>query len=140
MLRREATLVPIRATKSVALVRGVGVAKAVDHARRSGCHIVSMSLGGVMLTGALEAAIQVAVRSGTIVMAAAGNWDWAPFPLPGRAKFVVERPVPELPRGCRVQRRLGAMVRLLARQEGAHQRARGERVGASADGRGQCHP
>jgi len=86
----EATLVPIRATKSVALVRGVGVAKAVDHARRNGCHIVSMSLGGVLLTGALEAAIQAAVRSGTIVMAAAGNWDWAPFPLPSRAKFVVE--------------------------------------------------
>jgi subtilisin family serine protease len=86
----EAMLLPIRATKSVALLRGVGVAKAVDHARRNGCHVISMSLGGVLLSGALEAAIDAAVKSGMIVMAAAGNWDWARIPLPGKAKFVVE--------------------------------------------------
>lgn len=66
----EAMLLPLRATKSVALVRGVGAAKAVDHARRNGCHVVSMSMGGVLLTGALEAAIELAVQSGMIVMAA----------------------------------------------------------------------
>ena len=86
----EAMLLPLRATKSVALVRGVGAAKAVDHARRNGCHVVSMSMGGVLLTGALEAAIELAVQSGMIVMAAAGNWDWARISLPGQAKFVVE--------------------------------------------------
>ena len=68
-----ATLVPIRTVKSVVQVFSGDVAKAVDHARRSGCHVISMSLGGIGLVG-LEAAIGRAVREGVIVMAAAGNY------------------------------------------------------------------
>ena len=77
-----ATLIPYRATRSVALVRAGGVAKAVDRARLAGCDVVSMSLGGYLLTGDLEAAINAAVAGGMIVMAAAGNWDWSPISLP----------------------------------------------------------
>jgi hypothetical protein len=68
-----ATLVPIRTVKSVVQVFSGDLAKAVDHARRSGCHVISMSLGGIGFVG-LEAAIGRAVRDGVIVMAAAGNY------------------------------------------------------------------
>lgn len=67
-----ATIVPIRATESVVQVFDLDVAKAVRWARTHDCHIVSMSLGGKGLFG-LEDAIQEAVNSGMIVMAAAGN-------------------------------------------------------------------
>jgi hypothetical protein len=77
-----ATLIPYRATRSVALVRAGGVAKAVNRARVAGCEVVSMSLGGYLLTGDLEAAINAAVAEDVIVMAAAGNWDWSPISLP----------------------------------------------------------
>jgi hypothetical protein len=48
------------------------VAKAVDHARKVGCHVISMSLGGKGFFG-LQKQIQRAVDAGMIVMAAAGN-------------------------------------------------------------------
>lgn len=68
-----ATLVPIRAVTSVALVFDGNVAKAVDHARRTGCHVISMSLGGVGFSSSLRAAIQAALADGLLVLAAAGN-------------------------------------------------------------------
>jgi hypothetical protein len=68
----SARLVPIRATESVVQVFDTDVAEAVHWARRSGCHVVSMSLGGKGLFG-LEDAIQEAVDAGLVVMAAAGN-------------------------------------------------------------------
>ena len=68
----EATLVPIRAVESVVQLFDSDVARAVDHARRSGCRVISMSLGGKGFFG-LEKAIQRAVDDGVIVMAAAGN-------------------------------------------------------------------
>ena len=71
-LAPEAMLVPIRATESVVQLFDSDVAKAVNHARAVGCHIVSMSLGGKGFFG-LEDEIQKAVDSGMIVMAAAGN-------------------------------------------------------------------
>jgi len=67
-----ATLVPIRTIKRVIQVFDRDVAKAVEHARQVGCHVISMSLGGSDFFG-LEAAIERAVRDGLIVMAAAGN-------------------------------------------------------------------
>lgn len=67
-----ATLVPIRAVNSVVLLPGTNVIRAVEHARRVNCHVVSMSLGGLGLFG-LRQAIQRAVDRGMIVMAAAGN-------------------------------------------------------------------
>lgn len=72
-LAQEARLVPIRAVESVVQVFDSDVAKAVEHARRVGCHVISMSLGGKGFFG-LEEQIQRAVDSGLIVMAAAGNF------------------------------------------------------------------
>jgi serine protease len=68
----DATLVPIRATESVVQLFDSDVAEAVSHARKVGCHVVSMSLGGKGFFG-LEREIKRAVDSGMIVMAAAGN-------------------------------------------------------------------
>ena len=67
------TLVPIRTVKSVAQFFDGDVAKAVNHARATGCGVVSMSLGGLGFRG-LEAAIDRAVGDGVIVAAAAGNY------------------------------------------------------------------
>jgi len=72
-LAPEAKLVPIRATESVVQLFDTDVAKAVAHARRVGCHVISMSLGGKGFFG-LRGEIQKAVDSGVIVMAAAGNF------------------------------------------------------------------
>jgi subtilisin family serine protease len=66
------TIAPIRAVNSVVQVFDRDVAKAIDHARRTGCHVISMSLGGSGFLG-LRAAIRRAVDSGLIVLAAAGN-------------------------------------------------------------------
>jgi hypothetical protein len=71
-LTPEARLVPVRATESVVQLFDTDVAKAVEHARRVGCHVITMSLGGKGFFG-LEREIQRAVDSGIIVMAAAGN-------------------------------------------------------------------
>jgi hypothetical protein len=72
----EARLLPLRATTSVVLVRAGGVARAVEYARGK-CDVISMSLGGILVTNILEQAINAAVASGTVVMAAGGNYNWA---------------------------------------------------------------
>lgn len=69
----KATLVPIRCVESVILAfNGGAVAKAIDHVRLRGCHVVTMSLGGTP-SRAMKAAITQAIRSDMIVLAAAGN-------------------------------------------------------------------
>ncbi|MGH3983754.1 MAG: S8 family peptidase [Pseudonocardiaceae bacterium] len=68
----NAVLIPFRATESVVQLFDSDVADAVRRARKAGCHIVSMSLGGTGFFG-LREAIQEAVDDGMIVMAAAGN-------------------------------------------------------------------
>jgi subtilisin family serine protease len=65
-------VVPLRAVESVVQLFDSDVARAVDHARFAGCHVVSISVGGKGFFG-LRTAIQKAVDSGMIVMAAAGN-------------------------------------------------------------------
>jgi hypothetical protein len=67
-----ATIVPFRAVRSVVQVLDSQVARAVYEAHRSGCQVITMSLGGVGFFG-LRAAIQAATDGGSIVMAAAGN-------------------------------------------------------------------
>jgi serine protease len=67
-----ATLVPVRCVESVAVFDQSPVAQAIDHARRNGAHMITISLGGVM-SAALHAAIKRAVRDNVIVLAAAGN-------------------------------------------------------------------
>lgn len=67
-----ALVVPLRAVESVVQLFDSDVARAVEHARITGCHIVSISVGGKGFFG-LRAAIQRAVDGGMIVMGAAGN-------------------------------------------------------------------
>jgi subtilisin family serine protease len=69
----RSTLVPLRTVKSVVQVFDGDVAKAVDRAHRTGCHVISMSLGGVGFFNGLQATIRRAVEDGVIVCAAAGN-------------------------------------------------------------------
>jgi hypothetical protein len=66
-------LVPLRAIRSVVLVFDGDVARAVEYARLRGCHVITMSLGGVGFSPALRAAIRAAIEDGLIVLAAAGN-------------------------------------------------------------------
>jgi subtilisin family serine protease len=76
----EATLVPIRAVNSVIQLLDTDVARAVNHARRMDCHVISMSLGGKGLIG-LKRAIDRALDAGMLVMAAAGNfWPFVVAP------------------------------------------------------------
>ncbi|WP_147436252.1 S8 family peptidase [Mycetocola manganoxydans] len=67
-----ATVVPLRAVESVVQFFDSDVARAVEHARISGCHVASISVGGLGFFG-LRAAIDRAVAAGMIVVAAAGN-------------------------------------------------------------------
>lgn len=67
-----ATVVPIRAVRSVVQVLDSNVARAVYAAHRSGCQVITLSLGGVGFFG-LRAAVQAAAAGGAIVMGAAGN-------------------------------------------------------------------
>ncbi len=71
-LAPKATLVPIRTFNSVVRVLDSNTAKAVRHAARAQCDVLSMSLGGRAFFG-LERAINDAVQRGTIVVNAAGN-------------------------------------------------------------------
>lgn len=65
-------LVPLRCIKSVIRFEQSRVAEAVKHAVDKGCHILSMSLGGLP-SGALRTAIAHAITQNVIVVAAAGN-------------------------------------------------------------------
>lgn len=67
-----ATLRPIRSITSVIVLRGAPIAVALNHARRSGCRVVSMSLGGLFLES-IRDTLDAAVADGLIVLAAAGN-------------------------------------------------------------------
>lgn len=67
-----ATVVPIRTVTSVVQVVDGQVAQGVEAARRRGCKVITMSLGGRGFVG-LRAAIRAAVDDGAVVMAAAGN-------------------------------------------------------------------
>lgn len=68
----DSSLVPIRCIEDVKIFNAAPVAVAIAHAVRVGCHVISMSLGGVP-SRALHAAVRQAVEAGVIVVAAAGN-------------------------------------------------------------------
>jgi hypothetical protein len=68
----EATIVPVRAIRSVVRITQGKVAQAVDFCRRKRLHVISMSLGGLPAR-CLEAAIAKAVTEQLIVVCAAGN-------------------------------------------------------------------
>jgi serine protease len=67
-----ASLVPLRAVKSVIVFNHGRVAAAVEYARRCRANVITMSLGGTW-SSSLRAAIRAAISDGVIVMAAAGN-------------------------------------------------------------------
>jgi hypothetical protein len=67
-----AMLVPIRCTDDVKIFDGTPIAAAIEHATRSGCDVITMSLGGLPSL-AVHAAVRAAVNNGAIVLAAAGN-------------------------------------------------------------------
>ena len=76
-----ATLVPLRVTARVVLLGFDRLAEAIRYAADRGCHVISMSLGGVTPSGALERAVAYAVSQGVVVLAAAGNvWPWVVYP------------------------------------------------------------
>ncbi|MFI0843009.1 S8 family serine peptidase [Mesorhizobium sp. IMUNJ 23232] len=68
-----ATLVPIRCVDSAIIGSGAAVAAAIDHARLTGCDIISMSIGGPIEGADVRRAIERAVKADMIVLAAAGN-------------------------------------------------------------------
>lgn len=68
----RANLVPIRTVRFVAFVYNADVARAIRHAVDRGCHVISMSLGGLGMP-AMEAAVNYAVANNVLVFAAAGN-------------------------------------------------------------------
>jgi serine protease len=68
----QARVVPIRCIEDVKVFNQAPVAKAIAHAHQVGCHIISMSLGGVP-SRALFAAVEAAIAADVIVLAAAGN-------------------------------------------------------------------
>ncbi len=67
-----ASLVPIRAIRSVVRITQSRVAQAIEHARRKECHVITMSLGGLP-SFALWRAVEAAVKANMLVLAAAGN-------------------------------------------------------------------
>jgi hypothetical protein len=64
----EATLVPLRSNRSVVLALDGDVARAVESARESGCHVITMSLGRVGFSPAMRAAIDATIADGIIVL------------------------------------------------------------------------
>lgn len=69
----EATLVPIRAIRSVVVVTGqLNIARSIGFAADKGLPIVTMSLGGLPSI-ALWLALRSAVRRNVLILAAAGN-------------------------------------------------------------------
>ncbi|UCG51326.1 MAG: S8/S53 family peptidase [Candidatus Latescibacterota bacterium] len=77
----EAVLVPYRVIRSVVVFNFKNVAKAIYEATDSGCHVISMSLGGPFPSKSLHRAIEYAVERGVILCAAAGNvWRWVVYP------------------------------------------------------------
>lgn len=84
-----ATLVPLRAIKSVMRFSQWRVARAVHRATDLRCGVISMSLGGVP-SRALRAAVDRAIQRGLIVLAAAGNcWPWVVWPARYRQVIAV---------------------------------------------------
>jgi hypothetical protein len=68
-----ATLVPLRMQDWVVHFQWGRLTQALYHAADSGCHIVSMSLGGLFAGDTLRDAIRYAEERGVILLAAAGN-------------------------------------------------------------------
>lgn len=67
-----AELVPIRCVDDVRIFDAAPIVAAVNHARSIGCHVITISLGGLR-NRALKKAIKSAIANNIIVVTAAGN-------------------------------------------------------------------
>jgi len=75
-----AKIIPFRVSRSVVLVSMSSLAEAIDLAPPAGCHVVSISMGGLW-SSRLYKAVKRAVDRGVIVCAAAGNYvGWVVWP------------------------------------------------------------
>lgn len=82
----RAELVPFRVSNRVVHLSMANLTRAIHASIDTGCHVVSMSLGGLLAPAALERAIDAAAERGVILLAAAGNqvpWVVSPARLPG---------------------------------------------------------
>jgi serine protease len=76
-----ASVVPLRVSESVVHLSFSRVVAAIDYAIESGCHVISMSLGGPVGSKELERVVHRALQQGLIVFAAAGNyWPFVVYP------------------------------------------------------------
>ena len=81
MSSQKAKLLPIRVTDWVVVMDFGALAEAIHYAVDEQCHVISISLGGPIRSRTLHRAIQRAVESGVVVLAAAGNvWPWVVCP------------------------------------------------------------
>jgi serine protease len=77
----KARLIPLRVTNTVIIWNFGHMAEAIHYAIEKKCHVVSISLGGLLKSRTLERAIQRAVENGVVVLCAAGNvWPWVIYP------------------------------------------------------------
>jgi len=75
-----AELIPFRVAPTVVLFSPKRLAQAIHQAVDSGCHVISISMGGLG-AGYLHEAVKRAVDHGVIVCCAAGNyWPWVVWP------------------------------------------------------------
>jgi thermitase len=76
-----AELVPLRVSNGVVHFSFKDVTRAIHHAIGKSVHVISMSLGGPFGSKALEDAVDRAIASDIILLAAAGNvWPWVVYP------------------------------------------------------------
>jgi hypothetical protein len=77
----EATILPIRAIKSVINFNQSTIPAAIAHAVREGADVITFAMGGPSRVAATERALRDAVAAGVVVTSAAGNcWPWVVFP------------------------------------------------------------
>ncbi|HVQ60091.1 MAG TPA: S8 family serine peptidase [Solirubrobacterales bacterium] len=69
----EAKVLPFRIARSVILLRGGRLLRAIRKAREADCRVISISLGGIFLGSALRRELDAATAEGRIVIAAAGQ-------------------------------------------------------------------
>jgi hypothetical protein len=72
------TIVPVRIAESVLQLATSALARGIDHAVAAGCHVISISMGGVP-SRAWAQAVNRAYEAGVAIFAAAGN-NLAGFP------------------------------------------------------------
>jgi hypothetical protein len=76
-----ATILPIRAIKSVINFNQSTIPAAIAHAVREGADVITFAMGGPSRVAATERALRDAVAAGVVVTSAAGNcWPWVVFP------------------------------------------------------------